>query len=275
MSCRSSLSFIGPSPIRRWDHGTPPGRGRNPGRAGAAQVCDAGKLPTTSPVDAATLRLCCRRPAGREGLPTLGRPDCALAGLRRLPPDLLCSPERRLPWPARPPGPPRWPRRRGHAPAAAVVITPDAIHAAHTALAVPPSTAYCEQHFKIACYLPGQIQQAYGLPQLYRRGITGQGQTIVIVDSFGSPTVAPRPGRVRPGRRAPRAAVAAGHPARREGAAVQADRRPGRAGPARPTWTSSTPTPSRPARASCWSRRRPRRTRARPASRRSSRPRST
>jgi subtilase family serine protease len=78
----------------------------------------------------------------------------------------------------------------GHVPAAAVVITPDAIHAAHTPLAVPPSTAFCEQHFKIACYLPGQIEQAYGLPQLYRRGITGAGQTIVIVDSFGSPTVA-------------------------------------------------------------------------------------
>ena len=76
-----------------------------------------------------------------------------------------------------------------HAARPAVVITPDAMHAAH-ALSVPPSTAYCEQHFKIACYLPGQIQQAYGLPQLYRRGITGKGQTIVIVDSFGSPTVA-------------------------------------------------------------------------------------
>jgi subtilase family serine protease len=76
-----------------------------------------------------------------------------------------------------------------HAASPAVVIAPDAIHAAH-ALPVPPSTAYCEQHFKIACYLPGQIQQAYGLPQLYRRGITGAGQTIVIVDSFGSPTVA-------------------------------------------------------------------------------------
>ena len=92
----------------------------------------------------------------------------------------------------------------GHVPAASVVITPDAIHAAHTALAVPPSTAFCEQHFKIACYLPRQIEQAYGLPQLYRRGITGAGQTIVIVDSFGSPTVAARPGRVRPGRRAAR-----------------------------------------------------------------------
>jgi subtilase family serine protease len=71
----------------------------------------------------------------------------------------------------------------------AVLISPDAVHAAR-ASAAPPSTAYCEQHFKIACYLPGQIEQAYGLPKLYRRGVTGAGQTIVIVDSFGSPTVA-------------------------------------------------------------------------------------
>jgi subtilase family serine protease len=76
-----------------------------------------------------------------------------------------------------------------HAASPAVVIAPDAVHAAH-ALGAPPSTAYCEQHFKIACYLPSQIEQAYGLPQLYRRGITGKGQTIVIVDSFGSPTIA-------------------------------------------------------------------------------------
>jgi subtilase family serine protease len=71
----------------------------------------------------------------------------------------------------------------------AVVIAPDAMHVTR-ALPGPPSTAYCEQHFKIACYAPGQIEQAYGLPALYRKGITGAGQTIVIVDSFGSPTVA-------------------------------------------------------------------------------------
>ena len=82
--------------------------------------------------------------------------------------------------PARPPS---------HSVRPAVVIVPDAMHAAR-ALAAPPSTAYCEQHFKIACYLPGQIEQAYGLPKLYQHGITGKGQTIVIVDSFGSPTVA-------------------------------------------------------------------------------------
>jgi subtilase family serine protease len=80
-------------------------------------------------------------------------------------------------------------RLASKASAPAVLIAPDAIHAAQ-ALTVPPSTAYCEQHFKIACYSPGQIEQAYGLPKLYRRGITGAGQTIVIVDSFGSPTVA-------------------------------------------------------------------------------------
>jgi hypothetical protein len=73
--------------------------------------------------------------------------------------------------------------------APAVLIRPDIIHAAQ-AQPAPPSTAFCEQKFKIACYLPAQIEQAYNLPALYRRGITGAGQTIVIVDSFGSPTVA-------------------------------------------------------------------------------------
>jgi subtilase family serine protease len=71
----------------------------------------------------------------------------------------------------------------------AVLISPDAIHVAGARKA-PPSTAFCEQHFKIACYQAGQIERAYGLPDLYRQGVTGAGQTIVIVDSYGSPTVA-------------------------------------------------------------------------------------
>jgi len=72
--------------------------------------------------------------------------------------------------------------------AAAVTIRPELVHVfgAHSA---PPSTAFCEKHYKIACYLPGQIQRAYRLPALYRTGITGKGETIVIVDSYGSPTV--------------------------------------------------------------------------------------
>jgi subtilase family serine protease len=75
------------------------------------------------------------------------------------------------------------------APGAVVSISPDAAHALDGVLSAPPTTAFCEQHYGIACYQPAQIQQAYNLPPLYRQGITGRGQTIVIVDSFGSPTV--------------------------------------------------------------------------------------
>ena len=37
---------------------------------------------------------------------------------------------------------------------------------------------------------PGQIAAAYDLPKLAAAGITGTGQTIVVIDSFGSPTIA-------------------------------------------------------------------------------------
>jgi subtilase family serine protease len=53
----------------------------------------------------------------------------------------------------------------------------------------PQSTAYCKKNYKIACYEPGQIQRAYGIPALLKAGISGKGQTIVIVESFGSPTI--------------------------------------------------------------------------------------
>jgi subtilase family serine protease len=80
-------------------------------------------------------------------------------------------------------------RPAAEAPGAIVSIRPDVIHALDGVLPAPPSTAFCEQHYGIACYLPAQVQQAYNLPRLYRQGITGRGQTIIIVDSFGSPTV--------------------------------------------------------------------------------------
>ncbi len=53
----------------------------------------------------------------------------------------------------------------------------------------PPTTAQCEAAFAIACYGPGQFQQAYNMKPLYRAGLTGRGKTIVIVDAFGSPTI--------------------------------------------------------------------------------------
>ncbi len=71
---------------------------------------------------------------------------------------------------------------------ATVVITPGAVHLAGVVTA-PPSTAYCEQHYQIACYQPFQLQRAYNLPPLLSHGINGKGQTVVIVNSFGSPTV--------------------------------------------------------------------------------------
>ena len=69
-----------------------------------------------------------------------------------------------------------------------VAIRPGVQHAGR-ALASPPTTASCRRDYKVACYQPRQIQQAYDLPALYARGVTGRGATIVIVDSFGSPTI--------------------------------------------------------------------------------------
>jgi subtilase family serine protease len=52
-----------------------------------------------------------------------------------------------------------------------------------------PTTAECEAEFGFACYQPSQIERAYDLPRLWAQGNEGQGQTIVIVDSYGSPTI--------------------------------------------------------------------------------------
>ncbi|WP_369359846.1 S8 family serine peptidase [Streptomyces sp. cg2] len=57
------------------------------------------------------------------------------------------------------------------------------------AVGSPLSIAECRAKFKLACYTPLQYRTAYNLNALYRKGITGKGRTIVIVDSFGSPTV--------------------------------------------------------------------------------------
>ena len=72
--------------------------------------------------------------------------------------------------------------------ASVVSIAPAAVHV-RGARSAPPNTAFCEKHFQIACYEPFQVQRAYNLKPLFKKGITGKGATIVIVDSFGSPTV--------------------------------------------------------------------------------------
>jgi subtilase family serine protease len=73
--------------------------------------------------------------------------------------------------------------------AGSVLIHPGVIHAVRR-FTQPPTTAECEAAFDVECYVPGQIEQAYGLPILYSKGVTGRGQTIIITDPFGSPTIA-------------------------------------------------------------------------------------
>jgi subtilase family serine protease len=53
----------------------------------------------------------------------------------------------------------------------------------------PMTTAQCQAVYGVACYQGPELQTAYNLAPLFRRGITGAGYTIVIVDSYGSPTI--------------------------------------------------------------------------------------
>jgi subtilase family serine protease len=64
------------------------------------------------------------------------------------------------------------------------------VHKLQRATDQPLTTAQCEDQFQIACYGANQVEAAYDLAPLYKHGITGRGQTIAIVDSFGSPTIA-------------------------------------------------------------------------------------
>ena len=52
-----------------------------------------------------------------------------------------------------------------------------------------PTDADCRTFIGIPCYSPQEIQNAYGLAPLLNAGYTGAGETIIIVVSFGSPTI--------------------------------------------------------------------------------------
>lgn len=55
----------------------------------------------------------------------------------------------------------------------------------------PPSDVACRSMgSRRPCYSPREMRRAYGLTDLVNDGFTGKGQSIVIIDSFGSPTVA-------------------------------------------------------------------------------------
>jgi subtilase family serine protease len=58
-----------------------------------------------------------------------------------------------------------------------------------THFAQQPTSAQCEAAFGVACYSADQIRHAYGVNQLNSQGLTGRGETIVLVDSYGSPSI--------------------------------------------------------------------------------------
>jgi subtilase family serine protease len=58
-----------------------------------------------------------------------------------------------------------------------------------TNAAQPPTGAECLAADSLACYRPSDLQAQYDFGPLYATGDNGSGQTIVIFDSFGSPTI--------------------------------------------------------------------------------------
>ena len=76
-----------------------------------------------------------------------------------------------------------------------VQISPGAIHPQPTGkvpearTSGPPTDEECQAEYGIDCYGPNQLQTAYDLQPLFDKGIDGSGETIVIVDAYGSPTI--------------------------------------------------------------------------------------
>jgi subtilase family serine protease len=76
------------------------------------------------------------------------------------------------------------------APAATVAVHPTvAEYTQLTTSGVPPTQAQCASVGR-RCFTPQSIQAAYNLGPLYAQGLDGRGQTIAIVDSYGSDTIA-------------------------------------------------------------------------------------
>jgi len=72
---------------------------------------------------------------------------------------------------------------------AVVGVQPASIRSELASRTQPPTEADCVASFTVPCYDAPQIETAYNEQPLFSHGITGKGETIVIVDSFGSPTI--------------------------------------------------------------------------------------
>jgi subtilase family serine protease len=55
--------------------------------------------------------------------------------------------------------------------------------------ATPPTDKQCRQQYGVPCYSPQEMRKAYNVDGLLNKGYDGTGQTIVIIDSYGSPTI--------------------------------------------------------------------------------------
>lgn len=69
-------------------------------------------------------------------------------------------------------------------------LHPQAILGPHVPQRVATGPSGCVTSDGIHCYTPHDIDAAYGVGAVHAKGWTGAGQTIVIVDAYGSPTVA-------------------------------------------------------------------------------------
>jgi subtilase family serine protease len=70
-----------------------------------------------------------------------------------------------------------------------ISITPGVREVSRAMLSTPWTTSTCESKLRIACYGPDQIQAAYNEGPLFSNGVDGSGETIVIIDPYGSPTI--------------------------------------------------------------------------------------
>ena len=64
------------------------------------------------------------------------------------------------------------------------------VHGLRLAATQAPMDADCRTFINIPCYSPQEIQNACGLASILNAGYTGVGKTIIIIVSFGSPTIA-------------------------------------------------------------------------------------
>lgn len=72
-----------------------------------------------------------------------------------------------------------------------LAMAPDDTTTSSSAASTSPACTTPAPAFTYAlfhCYRPAQLTAAYGVDRLYAEGITGKGQTIVVVDPYGSPT---------------------------------------------------------------------------------------